>query len=138
LVPLLPRLVEPDMKALERLAVAVFLVVAATGVQAQGEAWPPLPKQGFIAGRTATRADVAAGRAVFSAESSGVAAGKPLKIAIPQYAYYKEGDKRTPVIVVQAEEAQGLMLVGVRLANGKSLILPLKSIQLLGKTPPGK
>lgn len=126
------------MKAFGRLAVAAVLFVAATDVQAQGDLWPPLPQQGFIAGRTATRADVAAGRAVFSAESGGVSAGKPLKIAIPQYAYHKEGGKRTPVIVVQAEEAQGLQLVGVRLANGKSLVLPLKSVQLLGKTPPGK
>ena len=56
----------------------------------------------------------------------------------PEYAYHREGGKRTPVIVVQAEEAQGLQLVGVRLPNGKGLVLPLKSVQLLGKTPPGK
>lgn len=123
------------MKAPGRFAVVIFLVVAAADLQAQGEQWPPLPEQKFVAGRAATRADVAAGRAVFSAETGGVLVGKPLKIAIPQYAYYKEGGRRTPAIVVQAEEAQGLQLVGARLANGKSVV-PLENIQLLGKVPP--
>jgi hypothetical protein len=108
-------------------------------VCAQTDVWPPLPKQEFVAGRAAARADIVAGRAAFVAESGGVAVGKPLKITVPQYAYHKEeGGKRTPVIIIQAEEAQGLKLVGVRLANGKSVILPLHSVQLLGKTPPAK
>src|SRR5262249_46239678 len=75
---------------------------------AQADVWPPLPKQEFVAGRAATRADIVAGRAAFVAESGGVAVGKPLKITVPQYAYHKEeGGKRTPVIIIQAEEAQG-------------------------------
>ena len=106
---------------------------------AQADAWPPLPRQEFVAGRAATRADILAGRAAFVAESGGLAVGKPLKITIPQYAYHKEeGGKKTPVVIIQAEEAQGLKLVGVRLANGKSGILPLHSVQLLGRTPPAK
>jgi hypothetical protein len=127
------------MKTLARLLVLAVLAVAATAeLLAQAEQWPPLPKQEFITGRAATRADVAAGKAVFVAEVEGVSVGKVIPIAIPQYAYYMEGGKKKPAIVIQAEEARGLRLVGVRLANGKGLILPLHSVQLLGKTPPAK
>jgi hypothetical protein len=52
------------MKTPGRLAVLIFLGVAAAA-RAQGDAWPPLPKQDFVAGRSATQADVVAGRAVF-------------------------------------------------------------------------
>jgi hypothetical protein len=113
-----------------------LLALAPDDAQARAERWPPLPEQKFVAGRAATRADVAAGRAVFAAETGGVLVGKPLKVAIPQYAYYSEGGKRTPAIVVQAEEAQGLKPVGVRLADGKGRHRPPKDIQLLGKKPP--
>jgi hypothetical protein len=124
---------------LARLLVLGLLVVAATAeLPAQTEQWPPLPKQEFVTGRTATRADVTAGKAVFVAEVGGVSVGKPIPIAIPQYAYYMEDGKNKPAIVIQAEEARGLRLVGLRLTNGKGLILPLHSVQLLGKTPPGK
>src|SRR5258706_13114051 len=100
--------------------------------------WPPLPKQGFISGRTATRADVVAGNAAFVPEVGGVSAGRPLAIMIPQYAYYKEGSKKTPVMIIQAEEIQGMQLLGARLANGKHVIGLLENFELLGKTPPRK
>jgi hypothetical protein len=126
------------MKARARLVTLIAALMAATAAANAQEAWPPLPKEGFIAGRTATRADVAAGKAVFAPEAGGASVGKPLAVAIPQYAYYKEGGKRTPVIVVQAEEVQGMKMVGARLANGKAVVGLLQNFDLLGKVPPGK
>jgi len=127
------------MKAHTRLAILLAALMAAGAVaNAQGGAWPPLPNEGFIKGRTATPADVAAGRAVFAPQAGGASVGKPLAIAIPQYAYYKEGGKKTPVIVVQAEEVQGMRMVGARLASGKAVVGLLQNFDLLGKVPPGK
>lgn len=115
------------------------LLAAGAAANAQGDGWPPLPKEeGFIKGRTATRADVAAGKAVFAPEVGGTSVGKPLAITIPQYAYYKEGGKKTPAIVVQAEEVEGMKMVGARLANGKAVVGLLQNFDLLGKLPPGK
>jgi hypothetical protein len=110
------------MTPLRKLLAGAILAVSAAEANAQGEAWPALPKQGFISGRTATRSDVAAGNAVFVPEIGGVSAGRPLIIVIPQYAYYKEANKRTPAIIVQAEEVQGMKMLGARLANGKQVL----------------
>jgi hypothetical protein len=126
------------VRARARLAILVAALVAAAVATIAQEAWPPLPSEGFIKGRTATRADVAAGRAVFAPEVGGVSVGKPLAITIPQYAYYKEGGKRTPAIVVQAEEVQGMKMVGARLGSGKAVVGLLQNFDLLGKVPPRK
>src|SRR5258708_8594921 len=84
---------------------AALLFALCLGTEAVTQEWPALPKQGFISGRVATPADVAAGNAVFSAAVGGGGVGKstPLRIQIPQYAYYKEGGTKIPVIVLQAE-----------------------------------
>jgi hypothetical protein len=109
--------------------------------------WPPLPKQGFISGRVATTADVAAGNAVFSASVGGGAVGKstPLRIKIPQYAYYKESGTKIPVIVLQAErvdirkdggEVVQTTSVGALKPDGEKIIGLLTSFELLGPVPP--
>jgi hypothetical protein len=126
------------MTPLRKLLAGVLVAISAAGANAQGEAWPVLPKQGFISGRTATRSDIAAGNAVFVPEIGGVSAGRPLAIMIPQYAYYNEAGKRTPAIIVQAEEVQGMKMLGARLANGKQAVGLLENFELLGKTPPKK
>src|SRR5258708_37652040 len=84
---------------------AALLFALCLGTEAVTQEWPALPKQGFISGRVATPADVAAGNAVFSAAVGGGGVGKstPLRIQIPQYAYYKEGGTKIPGIVLQAE-----------------------------------
>jgi hypothetical protein len=46
---------------------AALLFVLCLGTEGLTQDWTPLPKQGFISGRVATPADVAAGNAVFSA-----------------------------------------------------------------------
>jgi hypothetical protein len=123
------------MKPLRRFLLGLLVLVGA-GVNAQEAAWPPLPKQGFSSGHTATRADVAKGNAVFVPEVGGVSVGRPLAIVIPQYAYYKEEGKKEPVIVIQAEEVQGMKMLGARRTNGKHVVGLLENFELLGRTPP--
>jgi hypothetical protein len=82
---------------------AALIAIAFLGTAA-AEDRPPLPKEGFISGRVATPAEAATGKAVFSAMVNGAPAkSTPIRIQIPQYAYYTEGAERTRVIVLQAE-----------------------------------
>jgi hypothetical protein len=130
-----------------RKAFATLLLVPFLCTEAVTQDWPPLPKQGFISGRVATAADVAAGNAVFSAAVGGGAVGKstPLRIQIPQYAYYKEGGTKIPVIVLQAErvdiQKQGgevvqMTSVGALKPDGRKVIGLLTSFELLGIVRP--
>ena len=130
---------------MRKTACAAFLIVLFLATDAAAEDWPPLPKQGFVSGRVATAADVAAGNAVFSAAVGGGAVGKstPIRIEIPQYAYYKEGGTKIPVIVLQAErvDIQGakavqMTSVGAIRLDGKKFVGLLTSFELLGRTPP--
>ena len=130
---------------MRKTACAALLIILFLATDAAAEDWPPLPKQGFVSGRVATAADVAAGNAVFSAAVGGGAVGKstPIRIQIPQYAYYKEGGKKIPVIVLQAErvDIQGakavqMTSVGAVRLDGKKFIGLLTSFELLGRTPP--
>jgi hypothetical protein len=128
-------------------ACVALLFVLFLGTEAVTQDWPPLPKQGFISGRAATPADVAAGNAIFSATVGGGAVGKstPLRIKIPQYAYYKEGGTKIPVVVLQAErvdirkesgEVVHMTSVGALKPDGKKVIGLLTSFELLGQVPP--
>src|SRR5215467_3741034 len=130
---------------MRKTACAALLIVFFLATDAAAEDWPPLPKQGFVSGRVATAADVAAGNAVFSAAVGGGAVGKstPIRIEIPQYAYYKEGGTKIPVIVLQAErvDIQGakavqMTSVGAIRLDGKKFVGLLTSFELLGRTPP--
>ena len=132
--------VSPAARVCSALVSAVLLAT-----HAAAEAWPPLPQRGFISGRVATPADVAAGNAVFSASAGGGATVKssPLQIQIPQYAYYVQGGTKTQAIVLQAEvvHTQGtgtdmkMTTVGAVLLNGKKVIGLLTSFELLGRAP---
>ena len=97
--------------------------------------WPILPSTGFISGRAATEKDVADGNAIFVLKAQGAIIGRPLEVVIPQYAYLnKEGHKQ--VILVQAEEANGIKLFGIRDATGKEYISEGSDLELLGTKPP--
>src|SRR5262249_20180108 len=130
---------------MRKIACVALLIVPFLSAEAATEDWPPLPRQGFISGRVATPADVAAGNAVFSNRVGGDAAGgsTPIRIEITQYAYYKEGGIKIPVIVLQAErvDIQGAKAVqmnsfgAVRLA-GKKVVGLLAFFELLGRRPP--
>jgi hypothetical protein len=112
------------------LAILGFSAAAAGG-------WPELPKTGFISGRPASEKDVADGNAIFVAKANDRYIGMPLNIVIPQYAYHVEqGGQKTPVIVVQAEEANGIKIVGLRDFEGKESAATLGELQLLGTKPP--
>jgi hypothetical protein len=120
-----------------RLKLATLLVVLGVSA-ALAQGWPPLPTTGFISGRPATDKDVADGNAVFVLKAYGTYFGKPLDIVIPQYAYLtKRGDKRVPVIVIQAEQARAIKLFGVRALDGDPSVVKDFELQLLGTKPPG-
>jgi hypothetical protein len=122
-----------------RWLIAAFLLTLSMAAQAGSDAWPDLPQTCFVSGRPATVADVKAGCAVFVATSNGKPVGKPLDIEIPQYAMHtdKKTGKKTRVIVIQAEEAQGMKLVGYRIAGSRRKVVDvLDSLQLLGADKP--
>ena len=122
--------------SLGKTIIALLLCIVGTAAQGQSSVWPPLLKQGFMVGHSATQADVTAGNAAFVAAIGGVTIGKPLAIAIPQYAYYKNGNEKLPVIVIQAEEAQGKKLIGARLVTGQDVVGFITDFELLGRVPP--
>jgi len=126
---------------------AALLFVLFLGTEAVAQDWPLLPKQGFISGRIATPADLAAGNAVFSGAVVGGAVGKstPLRIQIPQYAYYTEGGTKIPVVVLQAErvdlqkesgEVVQMRLVGALKPDGRKVVGLLTNFELLGPARP--
>src|SRR5258707_7537117 len=84
---------------------AALLFALCLGTEAVTQEWPALPKQGFISGRVATPADVAAGNAVFSAavRGGGVGQSTPLRIQIPQYADHNDGRAKISVILLPSE-----------------------------------
>lgn len=103
--------------------------------------WPSIPKTGFISGRIATQADLDAGNAVFVSSAGGQQIGKALDIEVPQFAVFHdaESDQRTRVIIVQAEEANGTMLVGYReVGTGITGLATLPEFELLGRQVKGK
>jgi hypothetical protein len=103
-------------------------------VNAQRIDWPSLSEYNCTTGRPATEADVHAGRAVFV-----VSGGRPVPIRLPQYAFHidQETRRRTPCIVIQAEEASGMKLVGCReLPAGPDAVGLLDEFELLGSHPP--
>lgn len=83
-----------------------------------------------VAGRTATDADVNAGRAVFSL------GGEPLDIDIPSCAIVREEGigEATPVIVIQAERLEdGTIALGYRMIDGGTGISPLEDVEFLSE-----
>jgi hypothetical protein len=106
------------------------------GHQAAAQDWPTLPSKGFISGRAATKQDVANGNAIFVAELNGNVIGIPIRITIPQYAYLSESSgKVSRVIVVQAEEANGHKLFGVRDLRGQEFVATDSDLRLVGIEP---
>jgi hypothetical protein len=133
-----------------RVAASLLMIAIIAGVtplwaqpnsaqQVPKQSWPPLPTSGFISGRAATDKDVLDGNAVFALRAYGVPFGKPLDVAIPQYAYLtKRGQRPIPVIVVQAELGKSLKIFGVRDLSGKAATAKESELQLLGTHPPNQ
>jgi hypothetical protein len=102
---------------------------------AWAEEWPPLPERGFISGRPAQIADVQAGNAVFVAAVDGQVIGRPIAVQIPQYVYAK-GPPRTKGVLVQAEEANGIRMYGIKTLSGQDYIATEVEVELLGTHRP--
>jgi hypothetical protein len=98
--------------------------------------WPALPSKGFVTGRPAHIEDVNNGDAVFVAAVNGVVIGKALATLIPQYALLRNTRER--VVVVQAEEANGIRMFGVRGLDGKEAVVTEADLELLGPQIPAK
>ena len=99
------------------------------------ETWPPLPRE-FVAGRTATEADVKAGRAFFVAGVRNGPPSEPLAIEVPQYARCEVEGRKFRAIVIQAERAAEIEMLGLRdIDAGNNTISIRSSCQLLGRTP---
>ena len=119
-----------------KIILAALIGISVFSLNAQEIQWPPLPDSGFIEGRAAEQKDIAAGNAAFVAAVNGVSIGKPLDIGIPQYAYYNDAGVKIPVIIIQAEEAQGQKILGARQANGGEIVGQLTDFELLGRKTP--
>lgn len=98
--------------------------------------WPSLPETGFIAGRPATQSDMDAGDAVFVAKAGEQLIGRALNIDVPQFAIFvdAENHERTRVIIIQAEQAGHVVLVGYReVDTGTTGVATLPEFELLGR-----
>jgi hypothetical protein len=100
--------------------------------------WPDLKTVAFVSGRAATQEDAKEGRAVFVLGDAGKLIGEPMKITIPQYAYHLDSEKkRTPCVIIQAEEARGQKLIGCfTLPDGGFMVGMYSEFIFLGDTPP--
>lgn len=101
--------------------------------------WPDLKTVKFIAGRAATEKDVSEDRAVFVLKSGDTPIGRPLGIPVPQYAIHVDGEtkKRTPCILIQAEQAGETKYGGCRsVADGTYLVGLIGEFELFGNNAP--
>lgn len=83
-----------------------------------------------VSGRTATDADVNAGRAVFAV------GGEPVELDLPTCAIVTEEEigEPTPVIVIQAERLEdNTVAVGFRFLDGGTGIASLDEVELLSE-----
>jgi hypothetical protein len=83
-----------------------------------------------LTGRAATQDDVGAGRAVFAAPG---ASSQPIELHIPRCAIHtdQQTGKKTPVIVVQAEDVKGNKTIGIRFMSGGEGVCLLSELELL-------
>lgn len=118
------------------LALSASLLIVLCGPTIAQGLWPALPTSGFITGRAATKADVAAGNAGFALADGSVQMSSPLPIDIPQYAYFNDAGMQVPVILIQAEEARGKKFAAGLAADGSTVAGFLSDFVLLGRRPP--
>jgi len=122
--------------------ISILASFFAASVSAKDEphpVWPDLKGIECVSGRAATREDVDSGRAVFVLMDADKPIGIPIKIRLPQYAFHVDAEtkKRTPCVVIQAEEARGQKLIGCRiLSGGKIMAGFLAEFILLGEKAP--
>lgn len=123
---------------MRRLA-ALFLLIFAPAALAGDIDWPDLPPSCYVKGRAGNASDVRLHCAAFVATGKdGKPIGKPLKVVVPQYAYHidPKTKKKTPVILLQAEDAMGIPIAGFQVVGGGMMVDTLNSLQLLGTRKP--
>jgi hypothetical protein len=115
--------------------VAGFILLSIAGNTENEMTWPDLPESGFIAGRAATKDDVASGQAVFSMDGQSLG---PVDIDIPQYAMWTdENGVEHPVIVTQAERAPNdMQIIGFKTLGGRYTAAMMPEVRLLGSKKP--
>ena len=124
-----------------KLFFALLAFILSTSLLAAGSivTWPALNQFSATPGRAATAKDVEKGSAVFVLTNSGKPIGKPINIVLPQYAFHRDEEtgKKTPCVVIQAEQANGQKLIGAYLLPEKALFAGLyDEFELLGTKPP--
>lgn len=82
-----------------------------------------------VRGRVATEADVQAGKAVFYIPTGS----KPHQLLLPACAMHRDAETRkaTSVVVIQAEEVPGKIVLGVRPVAGGSMVCTLAEVELV-------
>lgn len=126
-------------RKLRYLLMALTCALSSVTSTAETVDWPELPKTCFVSRRPATVSDLNQGCSAFLIGGSEKSAGTPLSIQIPQYAFHVDGasGKKTPVIVLQAEEHAGIKAVGYREAHtSRTGAALLSEMQLLGTSKP--
>lgn len=131
----------PRQSIHKRRVAAIALVCCLPSVPSIAEVinWPELPKTCFVSKRPANVEDVRKGCAAFLIGGPDKSDGKPLDIEIPQYAYRVDSvsGKKTPVILLQAEERSGTQVVGYsELGTSRIGATLLSEMQLLGTRKP--
>jgi hypothetical protein len=133
-----------EVNIMRRLAALLILTPAlltlATAALAADIAWPDLPKTCYVKGRAGNVSDVRNHCGAFVATSKdGKMIGKALKVVVPQYAYHidPKTKKKTPVILLQAEDAMGIPIAGFQVVGGGGMMVDtLGSLELLGTKKP--
>lgn len=92
----------------------------------------------FVSGRLATEEDVRLGAAVFylqPTKESQVPA-RPHAMKLPACALHRDGDQTTPIVVIQAEAADGRVIVGARPLAGGNMVCLLSEIEPVEPSDP--
>ncbi len=91
-----------------------------------------------VTGRLATEEDVRLGAAVFylQAREPMDEPARPYSMKLPACALHMDGEISTPVVIIQAEEADGRVLVGARPLAGGNLVCLLLECEVVEPSDP--
>lgn len=120
---------------------ALSMLIFSTWCTAENSLWPDLSKTCFVKSKPASDEDAKKGCAAFVIKKGEQLIGTPINIEIPQYAYHVDHTtgKKTPVVIIQAEENSNIKAVGYKEVGtstyGAAL---LEEMNLLGSKKPPK
>ncbi len=114
----------------------IILLFIPISLLAQEIEWPDLSTFKYVSGRVAKEADISNQSAIFVLKNEGKYIGTPIKIVLPQYAIYTDGEtnQKSKVVIIQAESAQGMNMYGaIDIRNGKGVVSIDTDFKLLGQ-----